>query len=312
MTFKSLTIKGIGDLQRSMERFETYNDPFILPDHYLVVRLDAHRLGDWGIPQSEYPCGPKATAAFHETVIGLMTTSYRVILAYQHGDEISLLVDPSENNNPLRRSKLISAFCSVAAVSLLQTSGLPALFDAKVSELPSIDRVLEYFLWQRRYCFRNALTIALRKALLSQGLSPEQAERQIHGVSEEARLQKLHSLNAPMSQVPHTTRRGSLFVWDSSNRGNKEQFCIRTDRSLPEDDEAFLALIANTLQPSAIPKSIEKSHNAKQAIASQDNRPTTTNKTNSRPQEKSPTRNPQAMTKGRSKTNTSIFKSLAT
>jgi tRNA(His) guanylyltransferase len=312
MTVKSLASKGIGDLQRSMERFETYNDPFILPDHYIVVRLDAHRLGDWGIPQSEYPCGLKATAAFHDTIIGLMTTSYRVILAYHHGDEISLLLDPSENNNPLRRSKLISAFCSAAAVSLLQTSGLPALFDAKVSELPSTERVLEYFLWQRRYCFRNALTIALRKALLAQGLSPEQAEREIHGVSEDARIQKLQSLNAPMSNVAPTTRRGSLFVWESPKQGQREHFRIRSERTLPEDDNAFLDLISSTLQASTITKSTEKSLNTKQATRPQDTRPSTNSKTNLRSQERAPTRSSQPMTKGRSKTNTSIFKSLAT
>jgi tRNA(His) guanylyltransferase len=248
MNFDGLTGKGIGELQRSMERFETYNDPFILPDHYIIVRLDAHRLGDWGLPQAEYPCGSAATTAFRDTAIGLMTTAYRVILAFHHGDEISLLVDPSENNNPLRRSKLISAFCSAASVSLLQSSGLPALFDAKVSELPSAERVLEYFLWQRRYCFRNALTITLRATLLAQGLSPEQAEKEIHGVSEEARIQKLQKLNASMSTIPHTTRRGTLFSWEPLKQRGQEHFRIKAHNSLPEDDNAFLALVTATLE----------------------------------------------------------------
>jgi signal transduction histidine kinase len=65
----------------------------------------------------------------------------------------------------MRRSKLISTIASAAAVHFLKVSGREALFEAKLSELPSSNRVLEYFFWQRRYCFRNATTIALRRAL---------------------------------------------------------------------------------------------------------------------------------------------------
>jgi hypothetical protein len=198
-------------------------------------------------------------------------------------------------------------------VSTLQSSNLPALFDAKISELPSLERVLEYFLWQRRYCFRNALTIALRSALLAQGLSPERAEREIHGVSEEARLQKLKALNAPISNVPLTTRRGALFLWERSRNSGKEQLCIRAERALPEDDNDFLNLIASALEMyrPTNDSSRGRVHEAKAtptATNTSEPRPTTTTKAPQKHSAPTTPAKPQRTNKSGSKSNTSVFK----
>lgn len=238
-----LSQRGIGDLQRSLERFENYNDGFILPDTFIVVRLDAHRYGDWSSFPDEYPCGATATKAFLATARTLMSATFRVVLSYVHGDEISLLVDPSENSNPLRRSKLLSAFSSAAAVHFPQFTGVNALFDAKVSELPSIERVIEYFFWQRRYCFRNASTIALRRALLASGLSKEQADAKIHGSTEEQRVALLKAQGMALETIPSTTRRGSLLSWETQHHEGREHLRVRIEMKLPDDDEAALTLI---------------------------------------------------------------------
>lgn len=242
-----LAQKGIGELQRSLERFENYNDGFILPDTFLVVRLDAHRLGAWDDSLGEYPCGPGITKALHDTARLLMTSSFRVLLAYAHGDEISLLIDPTESANPMRRSKLISTIASAAAVHFLKVSGHEALFEARLSELPTATRVLEYLFWQRRYCFRNATTIALRQALLKSGKSAEEAERSIHGIAERERLSKLASLGIAIESIPHTTRRGALFFWSSIVKDGREQFRIASDASITDDDEQYIGQLQQLL-----------------------------------------------------------------
>jgi len=168
-----------------------------------------------------------------------MTSSFRVLLAYSHGDEISLLVDPTEASNPIRRSKILSTFASAAAVHFLKVSGKEALFDARLSELPSVGRVVEYFFWQRRYCFRNASTIALRTALLASGKSQEEAEKLIHGISEKDRISKLSGLGISLQSIPHTTRRGSLFVWSSVMKSGRELLTLTTDTSLSDDDDQY-------------------------------------------------------------------------
>lgn len=238
---------GIGDLQRSVERYETYNDGFILPDTLLVVRLDAHRYGDWSSFTDEYPTGPVITKALLITARALMTATFRVVLSYVHGDEISLVLDPTENSNPLRRSKLISAFTSAASIHFLKTCGFAATFDAKVSELPSLERLTEYLFWQRRCCHRNATTIALRKALRASGLSTEQVESKLHGTTEEQRLAQLRNAGAPVESIPHTTRRGSLLFWETIQQDGKEHFKVTGDTRLPDDDDAYEALIRQRL-----------------------------------------------------------------
>jgi len=244
----SLPTKGLGELERSALRFENYNDSFILPDTFIIVRLDAHRYGDWSSFSEEYPCGESLTKAFHATARDLMTASFRVILAYTHGDEISLLVDPSENTNPLRRSKIISAFASAAAIHFHKHTGLTATFDAKLSELPSLDRVLEYLFWQRRYCFRNATTIALRNALTARGYAREDIEKQTHGISEEQRVSKLTALGIQLHSIPTTTRRGALHTWESFSRDGREHFKLHSDTNLSDDDSQYLELLQSRLR----------------------------------------------------------------
>ena len=239
----ALINRSLGDLQRSLERFETYNDGFILPDTYIIVRLDAHRYGDWShIPAGEYPCGPTVTKALHETAVSLMASAFRTILAYCHGDEICLFIDPSENNSPLRRSRLISLLASAASIHFFEASGLPATFQARISELPSLSRVIDYIFWQRRVCFRNALTISLRNALRQRGASPETAEKQVHGLPEEQRIQLLESLGISLESFTSTTLRGALFWWEV-DRESTEQYTLTSATRLSDNDEDFLQLL---------------------------------------------------------------------
>ncbi len=247
MDIHKLSQRGIGDLQRSLERFENYNDGFILPDTFLVVRLDAHRMGEWSSAYSDYPCGPAVTKALHDTARSLMTSTFRVLVAFVHGDEISLLIDPSESVNPMRRSKLISTVASAAAAHFMKASGQQALFEARLSELPTAERVVEYFFWQRRYCFRNAITIALRGSLIAQGYSAEDAEKHIHGVSEQARLSKLEQVGGGAKSIPHTTRRGALFCWETLLRDGREHFRLASHAALSDNDEEYLQFLSGVL-----------------------------------------------------------------
>ena len=238
-----LSQRGIGELERSIERYETYNDGFILPDTVIVVRLDAHRYGDWSALPDEYPTGPTTTKGLLITARALMSASFRVVLAYTHGDEISLVVDPTENTNPLRRSKLISAFSSAAAIHFLKATGFAAMFDAKVSELPSPERLAEYLFWQRKYCYRNATTIALRRALTRSGLSLDQAENKMRGATEEQRISQLKELGAPVETIPPTTRRGSLLYWNTVLIEGKPQVKVVVDTKLADNDDTYEAFV---------------------------------------------------------------------
>ena len=212
------------------------------------MRLDAHRYGDWSTFTDEYPTGPSATKALLITARALMSATFRVVLSYVHGDEISLVIDPTENSNPLRRSKLISAFSSAAAIHFFKASRLTALFDAKVSELTSVENLVEYLFWQRRYCYRNATTIALRKALVQAGHTAEQAESKIQGITDERRVALLKELGSPVERIPPTTRRGSLLYWDSVTQDGADVVKVVVDMKLSDDDQLYEAHIRRLVQ----------------------------------------------------------------
>jgi tRNA(His) 5'-end guanylyltransferase len=300
MARQILSQRGIGDLQRSLERFESYNDGFILPDTFLVVRLDAHRMGDWGALNAEYPCGPTVTKALHTTARMLMTSTFRVLVAFVHGDEISLLVDPTETLNPMRRSKLISTVASAAAVHFMQASGKEALFEARLSELPTVERVIEYFFWQRRYCFRNAVTIALRSALTASGLSAEDAEKFIHGVSEPARLAKLREVGVPLESIAHTTRRGALLFFETLLRDGREHFRLNSNTTLPDDDEESVGLLTQILESALGEERLEHAAPATQREPTPAKVPANS--------DQQPKVRQERQFKGNKKTNVSVFK----
>jgi|LauGreDrversion4_2_1035121.scaffolds.fasta_scaffold44854_2 tRNA(His) 5'-end guanylyltransferase len=253
-----LSQRGIGELERSIERYETYNDGFILPDTIIVIRLDAHRFGDWTALSDEYPTGPTTTKGLLLTARALMSASFRVALAYAHGDEISLVLDPTENINPLRRSKLISAFSSAAAIHFLQATGFAAMFDAKVSELPSTERLAEYLFWQRKYCYRNATTIALRRALIRRGLSLDDTETKIRGATEEQRLTQLKEIGAPIETIPPITRRGSLLYWATVLVDGKPCAKVVVDTKLADNDEAYEAFITDRISKALLTTSVNR------------------------------------------------------
>ncbi len=249
MVDSALLKRGLGDLQRGLERFETYNDGFILPDTFLVIRLDAHRYGDWSnLAAEEYPCGTRLTRAFQETAVSLMASAFRTVLSYCHGDEIALFIDPVENNSPLRRSRLISVISSAASIHFMEAAGLAATFQAKVSELPTLSRVVEYLLWQRRCCFRNAVTISLRRALIASHQTPEHAESLIHGLTEEQRISKLAELGAPITDLSATTRRGSLFWWENEGAKDEGKCRLASAVDLTENDGEFLDLVTRLVR----------------------------------------------------------------
>lgn len=246
-------IRPLNELQRSIERYEILNDGQVLPDLRLVIRLDAHRHGDWSrIPESEYPCGPKISQALIGTAHDVMQSGLHCVLSMIHGDEIAVYIDPREVANARRRARLISFFASSAAAHFLLRFGLPVLFHARLAELPSTDRLIEYFMWQRRCCFRNAVAYSLRRALIAKGTPPDKIESQLERVSEEDRIRQLAELGSPVSNLSPHTRYGSLVSWQKIVNGpGAVSTGLTSQVGLPEGDEEFIDVLLERLKVTA-------------------------------------------------------------
>ena len=86
------------DLDKKMRVYETALDHCILPEMYMVARIDGRcftRLTK-KVHQFEAPYDIKFRDMMTETVKHLMNSGIRIIYGYTQSDEISLLIHPNE------------------------------------------------------------------------------------------------------------------------------------------------------------------------------------------------------------------------
>ncbi len=236
------TVKSLGEYQALMERFENFNDPFILPDLRLVVRLDGRRIGAYwdSIPAGDYPY----SETFHEALIGaaaaLMRQAIQVQLSFVHGDEISLVLDPCESTNPRRRTRLVSILASAASLQCFEESGVPLLFHARLSELPTGRHLLDYLFWQRKTAARNFVSAQLAAYFTSKGESPQEIDKRIAKLTIEERYSLAEKSGLGINSSPPWQLRGAVVAWEQGKDSTRKLVVVR---DLPADDQEYAAFI---------------------------------------------------------------------
>lgn len=231
-------VKSLGEYQRSLERFENVNDGFILPDLHLIIRIDGHRFGPlWErVPDTDYPFEQTLVDSFIHTARSLMRAGFRVVYAFFHGDEISLLLDPLENRNQRRRSKLTTWLCSTASLLFQEQFGKPLIFYSKLSELPTTNHVVDYFMWQKKVGRRNFLSRNLGIILSEAGKATAEIDATIGKLGEEERFALLESLGRPKESFDARLIHGVALWWDESGT-------LFECNTLPADDEAYYQFV---------------------------------------------------------------------
>ncbi len=242
-------IRTLGEYQRSMEVFETSQDPLTLPDVRLVLRGDAHRFGpSWNDePDAEYPFGTKFIGALTETAKIMMACGLKTVFAYMHGDEVSLLLDESESNNARRKSRLISLASSTASLAFLQAFGKPAVFHTRLAELPNDSRVLDYFFWQRKVAQRNFLSRTLGLLLADSGRSESEAAATLKALDENGRRELLVQLGRPPSTVSAYEQFGLALWWENKKTQDGDKPTLQLESRLPASDDEYLTLLNGRL-----------------------------------------------------------------
>jgi len=235
--------RSIGEYDRRMSKYENLQDIAFLPDMYVVVRLDAHRLGfHWSsFPDAEYPLGATFSAGMRAATAAILTSGIRILLAFVHGDEISVLIDPQELANGRKKSRLISGLASAASVGLCTALGRGALFHAKVSELPTIDHLVEYFFWQTLVARRNTIARHLSIALTARQESKSEIDRLLTKATEEERIATLARFDIHFESLPPYERLGALLWWSpcpppSPIRLDGQPYGIAECLDLPTED----------------------------------------------------------------------------
>jgi tRNA(His) guanylyltransferase len=87
----------------------------------------------------------------------LMTCGFNIVYGCTHSDEISLLFHSQEDSFGRTLRKLISILAGEASAAFALQLGSVASFDGRISQLPSRQRVVDYFRWRAEDAHHNAL-----------------------------------------------------------------------------------------------------------------------------------------------------------
>ena len=147
------------ELDKKMRIYEQSIDQHILPDLYLVARLDGRSFSRLTkeLCDFEAPFDVRFRDMMVNTVKQLMDCGFRVVYGFTESDEISLLFHKEEDTFGRKVRKFNSILAGFASANFSLQLGQAVALDCRMVLLPNIERVKDYFLWRQEDAHRNAL-----------------------------------------------------------------------------------------------------------------------------------------------------------
>ena len=208
------------DLDKKMRVYEQSLDQVMLPEIYLVARLDGRgftRLTK-EVCKFEAPFDERFRNLMENTVKALMDCGFNVVYGYTQSDEISLLFHPEENSFGRKVRKYNSVLAGVASAAFSLQLGQQAVFDCRVVPLPAVERVRDYFLWRQEDAHRNALNSHCYWMLRKEGASVRAATGQLKGQTVAYKNELLFQHGINFNELPAWQKRGIGLYWKQVER----------------------------------------------------------------------------------------------
>ena len=237
------------DLDAKMRVYEQSLDQVLLPDLYLVARLDGNRFTRLKkeICKFEAPFDDRFRDMMVETVKSLMSYGFRVVYGFTESDEISLLFHPEVNDFGRKVRKYNSLLAGVASAAFSMQLGRQAIFDCRMVPLPTLERVQDYFLWRQEDAHRNSLNSHCYWMLRKQGKSVAEATETLEGQSVAFKNELLFQNGINYDELPSWQKRGMGVYWDTyikqgfnpitGKAENAERRTLKVDTELPIREE---------------------------------------------------------------------------
>jgi tRNA(His) guanylyltransferase len=246
------------ELDRKMRIYETAADICVLPEIFMVARVDGR--GFTRLTKEVYPFEAPFDPRFRDYMVSttehLMQCGFNILYGYTQSDEISLLFHAREDayNRKMRKYNSILAGEASAKFSLLL--GGIAAFDCRVSQLPTVDLVVDYFRWRNEDAHRNALNAHCYWLLRKKGQTIAQATSKVEGLSISQKNELLFQNGINFNDLPLWQRRGIGLYWEGYEKPgenpatgemvNTQRRRIKVETELPMKD-AYSVFIANFL-----------------------------------------------------------------
>ena len=231
------------DLDAKMRIYEQSLDQVLLPELYLVARLDGNRFTRLTkeICRFEAPFDEHFRDMMVETVKALMNYGFRVIYGFTESDEISLLFHPHEDTFGRKVRKYNSLLAGVASAAFSQQLGQPGIFDCRMVPLPTVEQVQDYFLWRQEDAHRNSLNAHCYWMLRKQGKSIAEATKTLEGQSVAFKNELLFQNGINFDKLPSWQKRGIGIYWDTYEKKGFNPVTGKTEtairRGLKVDEE---------------------------------------------------------------------------
>lgn len=237
------------ELDAKMRVFETAHDFRVLPGIYMVGRLDGR--GFTRLTKEVHQFESPFDASFHDlmlaTVEHLMSCGFKIIYGYTQSDEISLLFDLQEDSFSRKLRKLESVLAGEASSKFSLLLGGLACFDCRISQLPTLSLVVDYFRWRSEDAHRNALNAHGYWCLRKDGMTVKQATSALAGLSVAGKNEILFRHGINFNDLPAWQKRGSGVYWEEFERESQNPKTgeavtarrrrLRRDRELPMGEE---------------------------------------------------------------------------
>lgn len=237
------------ELDARMRVFETAHDYSVLPGVYMVARIDGRNFTRLTkeVHRFEAPFDERVRDMMVETTAHLMDCGFRTVYGYTQSDEVSVLFHPEITTFERKTRKYNSVLAGEASAKFSLLLGGHASFDCRISELPNLDNVVDYFRWRNEDAHRNALNGHCYWTLRNEGLGVEQATNALLGRSVAEKNELLWQRGVNFNELPLWQRRGVGVYWETyakpaRNRPTGEDVTatrrrLRADLELPMRDE---------------------------------------------------------------------------
>lgn len=204
------------DLDKKMRIYEQSIDQYILPEMYLVARLDGRNFSRLTkeVCNFEAPFDERFRDMMVNTVKQLMDCGFRVVFGFTESDEISLLFHKEENTFGRKVRKFNSILAGQASAAFSLQLGQVIAMDCRLVPLPNLEKVQDYFLWRQEDAHRNALNAHCYWMLRKEGLNAQAATKQLDGKSIAYKNELLFSRNINFDKLPSWQKRGIGVYWE--------------------------------------------------------------------------------------------------
>ncbi len=219
------------DLDNKMRIYETYQDRCVLPNIYIVARIDGRSFTKLtkDVHKFNAPFDERFRDLMVETVKHLMTCGFSVIYGFTESDEISLLFNFNETAFSRKTRKFISILAGEASAKFSSLLGDVGAFDCRLSELPNKQLVEDYFRWRNEDAHRNALNAHCYWRLRQDNYSQNDATAKIKGMSNSDKNELLFRYGINFNELPNWQKRGIGIYWKDTK---KEGFNPKTNEKV--------------------------------------------------------------------------------